>query len=149
MSADTVLGLSGDFNRSTGNLLRMFEQRARTDADYAAVETIRRRLLLLKQNSGPEAPLVGAASILAAFSDVISSPDAEQRDKFILHVDIESERVARGITADADSVKMVSELVGVIRRHYAAATPAVRHSAVSELQSMLEYSLRYLLLVSQ
>lgn len=147
MSADTVLGLSGDFNRSTGNLLKMFEKRARTDADHAAVETIRRRLLLVKQSSGPEAPLICSAEILAAFSDVISSPDAEHRDKFILHVDIESERVSRGITADANSVKLVTELIAVIRRHYAAAPPPVRQAAVSELQSMLEYSLRYLSLL--
>lgn len=146
MSTDTVVSLAGLFNRSMGTLLKTFESRARTDADYAAVETIRRRLLLLKQYGGPEAPLVGSASILAAFSDVITSQDADARDKFILHVDIESERISRGIVSDTDSIKLVTELIAVIRRHYAAATPAVRAGAVTELQSMLEYSLRYLLL---
>lgn len=147
MSAeDTVIGLAGNFNRSIGTLLKTFEDRARTDADVSAVETIRRRLLLLKQSFGPEAPLINSAPILAAFTDIISSSDATERDKFILHVDIESERVSRGIVATQEDVKIVSGLIAVIRRHYAAATPAVRAGAVSEIQAMLEYSLRYLLL---
>lgn len=147
MSApDTVISLAGLFNRSTGNLLKTFEARARTEADHAAVETIRRRLLLLKNASGPEAPLTSAAPILVAYDKVIMSPDPEVRDKFILHVDIESERVSRGITATPDEVKIITELVAVIRRHYSAATPAVRAGAISELQAMLEYSLRYMIL---
>lgn len=147
-TTQTVVGLAGNFNKSIGNLLKTFEARARTDADFAAVATIRRRLLLAKQAFGPEAPLVNAAPILVAYADIISSNDSEAQDKFILHVDIEAEREAKGITADEDSIKMMTELVAVIRRHYEAAPPHIRNGAIKELQSMLQYSIQYLLITS-
>lgn len=132
--------LVSKFNASTRVLITKLEQKSRIELELANLDRLKKRINLLKQTMGDDAPMRESMPVFISNAAQILDEDVERRETFFLNMDVRAEYIKlKGDSADAvePSDAFVFSLIDSVRAHYTKSSKAERAAVYEEVKSML------------
>ncbi len=131
-----------NFNEIVRKLFVRLEKKTRSSVELADIDRLKKRLSLLKQTMGLDAPVAGAAPFLIEFAQQILDDDVARRETFFTTFDARNAYIQRkGAIKPSD--EFIFGLIESIKNHYKKASRAERDEVYAEVNTMLTCALEY------
>ncbi len=142
------MDLASEFNKVMQELIVMLEKKSRTEQDRALLNTLKRRIFLVKSTMSDAIIMQEAAPFFISYSSKILEPDMAIRDQFFLTLNVKEEYLKKKVEIKKED-EFIFTLTDSIKNHYIRSQPEERVIVYNHVKSMLVICTKYMITIAQ